>query len=511
MVEGSRTSQRMFNCLCAANGSITAVAGSGISTMSDSLMPFHPEMDEPSNILPSSKVPSSIACAGKDTWCCTPRMSAKRRSTKATFSSLRVFRTLSAVDMAGGLAGGNMRPRQAQCHARLLCRSTVYEAAAARMYQSGANYRRVCTIMYQLSIPSLGVFRLFLADIRAKATTVPCEPLHAGDVVSTRAGLRVAIFPIIDERDHDFAAADLIPDHARIPAQIPVALHRPQLRSPIVRTRSSHEADTESDCHTTRAIAKGTHLEQSTAIAGERKSLGVEWPLPFCAVILIVGWLCKPALSVETVSNPTVGFAFVAFFIGALLAAVSATRHAEHLAVRFGEPYGTLMLTLSAILLEIATVVTVMLHNADNPTFGRDTMFSVVMIVLNGIIGVALLVGGLRHHEQSYNLRGANAFLSLLIPLATLALIWPNVTVTTGGGTFSPVQKIFLIVMSLLLYAAFMMIQTRTHTSFFVAEGESDEHAHHPPSRHGWPWHAALLIVYLVMVVLLAKLFALPL
>jgi len=242
------------------------------------------------------------------------------------------------------------------------------------------------------------------------------------------------------------------------------------------------------------------------------RSLGSEWPLPVALAILIVGWLFKPALSSNGASGAAVAIAFVAFFIGALLAAIAATRHAEHLATRFGEPYGTLMLTLSAISLEIATVVTVMLHNADNPAFGRDTMFSVVMIVLNGIIGIALLAGGLRHHEQTYNLRGAKAFLSLLIPLATLALIWPNYTVTTGAGTLSPVQKIFLLVMSLLLYAAFLVIQTRTHTSFFVEEGEAMEHADvHPASPHGWPWHAVLLIVYLVLVVLLAKLFALPL
>ena len=253
-------------------------------------------------------------------------------------------------------------------------------------------------------------------------------------------------------------------------------------------------------------------MDESVRAASGRSWI-VEWPLPLCALILIVGWSCKPILSAETVSGTPLIIAFVAFFIGALLAAIAATRHAEHLAARFGEPYGTLMLTLSAISLEIATVVTVMLHNPDNPTFARDTMFSVVMIVLNGVIGAALLAGGLRHHEQSYNLRGANAFLGLLVPLATLALIWPNVTVTTGGGTLSLVQKIFLIVMSLLLYAAFLVIQTRTHTSFFVAEGESAGHAgaDHPPSAHGWPWHAALLVIYLVLVVLIAKLFALPL
>ncbi|MGH8213234.1 MAG: calcium:proton antiporter, partial [Rhodanobacteraceae bacterium] len=89
--------------------------------------------------------------------------------------------------------------------------------------------------------------------------------------------------------------------------------------------------------------------------------------------------------------------------------------------------------------------------------------------------------------------------------------IWPDFTISSGVGTLSLVQKVFLLVMSLLLYAAFLVIQTRTHTSFFVAEGESNGHADHPPSPHGWSWHASLLIVYLVMVVLLAKLFALPL
>ena len=237
-----------------------------------------------------------------------------------------------------------------------------------------------------------------------------------------------------------------------------------------------------------------------------------EWPLPFALIILIVGWICKPALAASGAASFAIGVAFVAFFIGALLAAIHATRHAEHLAEHFGEPFGTLMLTLSAISLEIATVVTVMLHNADNPAFGRDTMFSVVMIVLNGIIGLALLVGGLRHHEQTYNLRGAKAFLSLLIPLATLALIWPDFTVTSGVGTLSLVQKIFLLVMSLLMYGAFLVIQTRTHTSFFVAEGESMGQAPaHPESSHGWPWHAVLLAIYLVLVVLLAKLFSSPL
>lgn len=246
--------------------------------------------------------------------------------------------------------------------------------------------------------------------------------------------------------------------------------------------------------------------------ARNRRAWLGEWPLPVALLILVAGWSLKSSFAGDGSSNLAVGVAFAAFFVGALMAAIMATQHAEHLAERFGEPYGTLMLTLSAISLEIATVVTVMLHNADNPAFGRDTMFSVLMIVLNGIIGTALLVGGLRHHEQTYNLRGAKTFLSLLIPLATLALIWPDFTVSSSIGTLSMVQKVFLLLMSLLLYAAFMVIQTRTHTGFFVAEGEAmQQDPAHPDSPHGWAFHAALLVVYLVLVVLLAKLFALPL
>ncbi|MEO6968155.1 MAG: calcium:proton antiporter [Rhodanobacteraceae bacterium] len=252
-------------------------------------------------------------------------------------------------------------------------------------------------------------------------------------------------------------------------------------------------------------------VTRSTSTA--RRSLGAEWPLPVALIILIVGWIFKSPLSADAVPNTAIAGAFVAFFAGALLAAIAAARHAEHLAVIFGEPYGTLILTISAISLEIATIATVMLHGQNNPLIGRDTMFSVLMIVMNGVIGAGLLIGGLKHHEQTYNLRGANAFLSLLIPLAALALIWPDFTVTTSAGTLSFAQTIFLIVMSLLLYAAFLIVQTRVYSNYFVAQGEEAIHvvdeAHH--SNRGWPYHAVFLAIYLVTVVLLAKLFALPL
>lgn len=246
------------------------------------------------------------------------------------------------------------------------------------------------------------------------------------------------------------------------------------------------------------------------ALTGRRAWLR-EWPLPVALAILVVGWLGKHSL-VANASAVALGIAFLAFFIGALLAAIAAARHAERLAVRFGEPYGTLVLTLSAILLEIATVATVMLHGENNPLFGRDTMFSVLMIVLNGVIGTALLIGGLRYHEQTYNLRGAKTFLSLLIPLATLALIWPDYTLSNVAGSLSRAKTLFLIVMSLLLYAAFMVVQTRTHANDFQPEKDSESSDEsHPAAPRSWPRHALLLVAFLVLVVLLAKLFALPL
>ncbi len=113
----------------------------------------------------------------------------------------------------------------------------------------------------------------------------------------------------------------------------------------------------------------------------------------------------------------------------------SVVRHAEELAHRFGEPYGTLILTISAISIEVVVIATIMLHGANNPKLARDTMYAVVMIVLAGVVGFSLLWGGFRHHEQGYNRQGASTFLSILIPLSVLSLVWPNFTHSTLPGS----------------------------------------------------------------------------
>ena len=126
---------------------------------------------------------------------------------------------------------------------------------------------------------------------------------------------------------------------------------------------------------------------------------------------------------------------FIWLFSVILASALAVVRHADALAGRLGEPYGTLILTLSVTAVEVMSISAVMLHGANNPTLVRDTLFAVVMIILNGMVGLSLLVGGLRHAEQHYNLQGANAFLGVIIPLSVFSLIMPDFTQTTPGPT----------------------------------------------------------------------------
>lgn len=192
-----------------------------------------------------------------------------------------------------------------------------------------------------------------------------------------------------------------------------------------------------------------------------------------------------------------------------LSSALRVVRHAEHLAVRLGEPYGTLILTLSITFIEVMSISAVMLHGENNPTLPRDTVFAVLMIVLNGMVGLSLLLGGWWHREQHYNLQGANAYLGVIIPLVVMGLLLPDYTQTTPGPTLSFAQKVFLILVAVGLYAAFLVIQTGRHSSYFQ-EGEAASHAHRAEAPRPLVPHAALLVAYLVPVVFLAEQLAHP-
>jgi Ca2+:H+ antiporter len=203
---------------------------------------------------------------------------------------------------------------------------------------------------------------------------------------------------------------------------------------------------------------------------------------------------------------------FIWIFAVMLWLAFRAVTHAEALAHILGEPLGTIILTLAVICIEVALVAMVSLTGKGTPTLARDTMFAVVMVVLNGMVGLNLLLGGLRHHEQQYDLRGANAYLSVILPLSVLGLILPRVSQAAPGGEVTRLFGIFLALTAAGLYVVFLMIQTGRHQSYFreppsdkgaTVSEDGGHHDHHP--IYGVAGHAVLLLMSLLPIVLMSK------
>jgi Ca2+:H+ antiporter len=189
-------------------------------------------------------------------------------------------------------------------------------------------------------------------------------------------------------------------------------------------------------------------------------------------------------------------------------AAIGVVGHAEVLAEKYGEPYGTLILTLSAVTVEVVMLTTMVLHRDNNPTLARDTIFATVMILVNGLIGLSLLIGGMRYGEQRYNVKSSKAFLTMLFALTGLALILPD-AVTPAQ---EPRLEVFLVFASIVLYAFFLHVQTRKHTHFFVFEGSPKEHGSPEPGLSAGSrdeisgaYHATMLVVTIVALSVLVE------
>ena len=210
-------------------------------------------------------------------------------------------------------------------------------------------------------------------------------------------------------------------------------------------------------------------------------------------------------------SSPA-GFVLVFFwlFAAVLGSALSVVRHADHLAEQLGEPYGTLILTLAITSIEVMAISAVMIHGANNPTLARDTLFAVVMIILNGMVGLSLLVGGWRRPEQSHNMQGANAYLGLIVPLAALSLILPSFLHTDGSQASTPRQMI-LVVISVGLYGVFLMLQAGRHHRYFT-DGSEPRHEKRDGAAQKSTilLHAVLLFAYMAPVVFLVEQLARP-
>ena len=198
---------------------------------------------------------------------------------------------------------------------------------------------------------------------------------------------------------------------------------------------------------------------------------------------------------------------FTGLFLVMLASSFIVVRHAEKLAEYLGEPYGTLILTLSVVGIEVAVITSVMVHGENNPTLARDTIFAVVMIVLNGVVGLSLLVGGIRHFEQSYNLRGANAYLGVLIPLSLLGLVLPRVADSAIGGYLSTTLTIYLMLSTTLLYLIFLAIQTTRHRDLFRPSDGSQSNDASAQSKGPMTclWYGLLLLLTMIPIVALSE------
>jgi Ca2+:H+ antiporter len=235
-----------------------------------------------------------------------------------------------------------------------------------------------------------------------------------------------------------------------------------------------------------------------------------EWFLGISLATILIFSLDGKALFDDLPDPVGLTLIFVWLFGVVLGSCLCVVRHADGVAEIIGEPYGTLILTLSVTTIEVLSISAVMLHGENNPTLVRDTLFSVVMVILGGMAGVCLLVGGWRHKEQVYNLQGANSYLGVIIPLVVLSLVLPNFTVTTAGPTLSKAQQVFVTLMCAGLYCAFLAVQTGRHRGYFTAIDHDENEIRPPHGGHPLWRHAVLLLAYMLPIALLAEEMAHP-
>lgn len=239
-------------------------------------------------------------------------------------------------------------------------------------------------------------------------------------------------------------------------------------------------------------------------MAGHSQPTNPRWAIifPIMSVILIAlyfsGMLPK--------GNPVVLLVEIVMLCGTIFAGV---HHAEIVADRVGEPFGSIILAVAVTIIEVGLIAMLMLTSDDGgPAIARDTVYSAVMLVLTGILGMVLLLGGRKHYEQTHQISGTSSYLAVLGTLSALALIIPNYTTTTAGPTYSTAQLTAVAIVSILLYGAFLFVQTMRHRDYFLCAADDSEAASikaTPPSARVTGVSLVLLIIALAGVVLQAK------
>ncbi|KQN61801.1 sodium-potassium/proton antiporter ChaA [Erwinia sp. E602] len=233
--------------------------------------------------------------------------------------------------------------------------------------------------------------------------------------------------------------------------------------------------------------------------ASESKTRHKEYSLILTAAAMAVLWLWGGTNSLPAV----IGINLLAL-VAILSSAFSVVRHADVLAHRLGEPYGSLILSLSVVILEVSLISALMATGDAAPALMRDTLYSIIMIVTGGLVGFALLLGGRKFATQYVNLAGVKQYLIAIFPLAMIVLVLPD---ALPGGNFTTGQALLVSAISAAMYGVFLLIQTKTHQSLFVYEHEDDgDDPHHgKPSAHSSAWHTGMLVVQLIAVIAVTK------
>ncbi len=206
----------------------------------------------------------------------------------------------------------------------------------------------------------------------------------------------------------------------------------------------------------------------------------------------------------HTLSGSVMGnlVGFVILFSVIIYSALSVAHHAEMLAEKFGEPYGTLILTISAVVVEIVIIVIMMMHD-HNPTLARDTIYSAVMLDINGLLGLAAIIGGIKYGEQPYNVDSSNSYLSMLLVATGVAMVIPHFVPDAHHAMYMS----FNVVVFVLLYITFTRIQVTSHKYFFEYEGDGIVEHHEPDEINAW-YHGFNLILSIILIGMLSEILA---
>jgi Ca2+:H+ antiporter len=257
-------------------------------------------------------------------------------------------------------------------------------------------------------------------------------------------------------------------------------------------------------------VSKRAAKRKQTEQQGLSAFLRAEMPAVAGWATLGIVYLFHERLFADLHNFPLTILLFLWLFGTIMWCAFLVVRHADAVAVRLGEPYGTLVLTLSVTIIEVALLASVILHGDNNPTLARDAMFATLMIALNFIVGLALIMGALRYFEQEYSLAGARAYLSVIASLAVFTLILPKFMQTEPDPSHAPYKTFLFAAIPLLFYAVFIVIQTVRHRALFDEPEGNGKRArqaatHHVTEGGSLAFHVPMLVLTLAAVVLLAE------